>query len=73
MISWIVSIVHEKAAAAVGNNIAYTTPCCNKIRGDNNIPDQNPKHNEHLNSSSKKSFLIKDDLILLRIDPYFKI
>jgi hypothetical protein len=67
------SNVHEKAAAAVGYNNAYITPCCTNIKGDNITPDQNPKHNEHLNSSLKKSFFIKNDLKLLRIDPYFKI
>jgi hypothetical protein len=68
-----VSIVHENAAAAVGNNIAYTTPYFKKISGDKKEPDQNPKHNEHLNSSLKKSSLDKKDLNLLRIDPYFNI
>lgn len=68
-----VSIVHENAAAAVGNNIAYITSYLKNINGDKKVPDQNPRHNEHLNSSLKKSFLIKNDLNLLRIDPYFKI
>ena len=67
------SNVHEKAAEAVGNNSAYITLCCTKIKGDNIAPDQNPRHNEHLNSSLKNWFSDKNDLILWKIDPYFKI
>ena len=71
--SWNVSIVHENAADAVGNNIAVIIPYFKNISGVKKIPDQNPRHNEHLNSSLKKSSLDKKDLNLLKIDPYFKI
>ena len=38
-----------------------------------NRPDQNPKHNEQENSSSKYLYFFNGSLINASIDPYFKI